>query len=103
MNRVISLSLFYLIFVSFVGAFSPLSSMLSHKIVSSSHLKRFSKVEENETDDQMRERLRQKMRRNLYNEKGVAFAPWVTRQIDEEVTIFTSLLLFLFVLFQGYH
>jgi hypothetical protein len=38
-----------------------------------------------ETDEQMRERLRAKMRKGLYNEKGVPYAPWVTKQIDEEV------------------
>ena len=38
-----------------------------------------------ETEEEMRERLRAKMRKNLYTEKGVPFAPWVTKQIDEEV------------------
>lgn len=27
------------------------------------------------------------MRKNLYSDKGVAYAPWVTKQIDEEVRI----------------
>jgi hypothetical protein len=26
------------------------------------------------------------MRKNLYSEKGVAYAPWVTNQIDEDVS-----------------
>lgn len=39
-----------------------------------------------ETDDEIRERLRQKVRKNLYSDKGVAYAPWVTNQIDEDVS-----------------
>ena len=40
-----------------------------------------------ETDVEMRERLRNKMRKGLYNEQGVAYAPWVTKQIDEEAIL----------------
>lgn len=40
-----------------------------------------------ETDDEMRERLRKKMRKGLFNENGVAYAPWVTKQIDEDVRL----------------
>ena len=40
-----------------------------------------------ETDAEMRERLKNKVRKGLYNEQGVAYAPWVTRQIDEEAII----------------
>lgn len=42
-----------------------------------------------ETDDEMRERLRVKVRKNLYSDKGVAYAPWVTNQIDEDVSFAT--------------
>jgi len=45
------------------------------------------KLKSSETDDEIRERLRTKMRKNLYNDKGVAFAPWVVNQIDEEVIL----------------
>ena len=39
-----------------------------------------------ESDEEIRERIRTKMRKNLYSDKGVAFAPWITKQIDEDVS-----------------
>jgi hypothetical protein len=42
---------------------------------------------ENETDDEARERMRRKIRKGMYNENGVAYAPWVSNQIDEEAII----------------
>jgi len=40
-----------------------------------------------ETDDEIRDRIRKKMRKNMYNEQGVAFAPWVVKQINEEAIV----------------
>ena len=45
-------------------------------------------VPANETEQEMRERLKRKAMKNLYNENGVPFAPWVTRQLDIEVSKF---------------
>lgn len=42
-------------------------------------------VEEKESDSDRRERLRAKARKMMFNEKGVPYAPWMVRQIDEEV------------------
>jgi hypothetical protein len=44
-------------------------------------------AETGETDDEIRERLRAKARKMMYNENGVAYAPWVARQIDEDAII----------------
>lgn len=38
-----------------------------------------------ETQEEMITRLRRKARKMMYNEKGVAYAPWMSRQIDEDV------------------
>lgn len=42
-------------------------------------------VPENETEDEQRERLRRKARKMMFNENGVAYAPWVAKQINEDV------------------
>lgn len=47
---------------------------------------------ENESESERRERLRIKARKMMFNEKGVAYAPWMVRQIDEEVGGGTALL-----------
>ena len=39
-----------------------------------------------ETDEEVRARWRKKIRKNMYSEDGVAYAPWVSKQIDEEVS-----------------
>lgn len=44
-------------------------------------------IPENESDAEQRERLKKKARKMMYNENGVAYAPWVTRQIDEDAII----------------
>ena len=44
-------------------------------------------IPENETDEEMRERLRAKARKMMFNENGVAYAPWVARQIDEDAIV----------------
>lgn len=41
----------------------------------------------NETDDEMRDRLRKKVRKNYYNEDGVAYAPWMQNNIDEDAIV----------------
>ena len=43
---------------------------------------------EEETDEEMRARFRKKIRKNMYSEDGVAYAPWVSKQIDEEVCFY---------------
>jgi hypothetical protein len=35
----------------------------------------------------MRARLTKKARKMMYNENGVAYAPWVSKQIDEEAIV----------------
>lgn len=35
----------------------------------------------------MRERLRKKARKMMYNENGVAYAPWVSQSIDEDAIV----------------
>lgn len=57
---------------------------------SSTRLNAKAVIPENETDEEMRARLKKKMRRNLYSDKGVAYAPWVTQQIDEDVSFRNS-------------
>jgi hypothetical protein len=44
-------------------------------------------IPENETDDEMRDRLRTKARKMMFNENGVAYAPWVARQLDEDAIV----------------
>jgi len=41
----------------------------------------------NESDQQMRERLRRKARKMMFNENGVAYAPWIAKQIDEDAIV----------------
>lgn len=43
---------------------------------------------DNETDEDARERMRRKIRKGMYNDQGVAFAPWISNQIDEEVSLY---------------
>lgn len=44
------------------------------------------KVSDNaESENDRRKRLRLKARKMMFNEKGVPYAPWMVRQIDEEV------------------
>lgn len=45
-------------------------------------------IPENETEDEMLTRLRKKARRMMFNEKGVAYAPWMSKQVDEDVRLF---------------
>ena len=42
-------------------------------------------IPENETDEEQRERLKKKARKMMFNENGVAYAPWVAKQINEDV------------------
>mmetsp|Transcript_21371 Transcript_21371/g.29404 ORF Transcript_21371/g.29404 Transcript_21371/m.29404 type:complete len:250 (+) Transcript_21371:48-797(+) len=42
---------------------------------------------ENETEEEQRERLKRKARKMMFNENGVAYAPWVAKQINEEAII----------------
>jgi hypothetical protein len=43
-------------------------------------------IPENETEDETLERLRVKARKMMYNEKGVAYAPWMSNSVDEDVS-----------------
>jgi hypothetical protein len=40
-----------------------------------------------ETDSEMRDRLKKKARKMMFNENGVAYAPWISKQIDEDAII----------------
>lgn len=44
-------------------------------------------IPENETDEEMMARLRRMARKMMFNEKGVAYAPWMAKQIDEDVSL----------------
>jgi len=41
-----------------------------------------------QTPEEIKAKIREKVRKNLYNEKGVPFAPWIAKQIDEDVSSF---------------
>ena len=72
-----------LLAVATVDAFAPRSSLK----VSTSLFAKQAPIPENESEDEMRVRLKAKARKMMYNENGVAYAPWVTRQINEEAII----------------
>jgi len=63
----------------------PKSMMASRKITK--HTANSLKMAEGESDDEIKDRIRKKMRKNMFNEKGVAYAPWVVNQIDEEAIV----------------
>ena len=73
-----------LLAVASVEAFVPRSS--SFKLSTSLYAKP-APIPEGETEDEMRVRMKAKARKMMYNENGVAYAPWVTRQINEEAII----------------
>lgn len=50
--------------------------------------KRDEPIPENETEEEKMERLRRKARRMMFNEKGVPYAPWMARQVDEDVRLY---------------
>lgn len=41
----------------------------------------------NESEQQQRERLRKKARKMMFNENGVAYAPWIANQVDEDAIV----------------
>lgn len=47
--------------------------------------KRSEPIPENETADEQRARLSRKAKKMMFNENGVAYAPWISKQIDEDV------------------
>lgn len=51
------------------------------------YLKEEDNIPENETEEEMYIRLKSKARKMMFNSKGVPFAPWLMRQIDEDVII----------------
>eukprot|EP00600_Ochromonadales_sp_CCMP1393_P006567 CAMPEP_0174956018 /NCGR_PEP_ID=MMETSP0004_2-20121128/1298_1 /TAXON_ID=420556 /ORGANISM="Ochromonas sp., Strain CCMP1393" /LENGTH=233 /DNA_ID=CAMNT_0016203999 /DNA_START=117 /DNA_END=818 /DNA_ORIENTATION=- len=59
------------------------------KIRSSSQLfaKEKEVIPENETEAEQTERLRKKAKRMMFNENGVAYAPWMSKQIDEDAMV----------------
>ena len=67
-----------------VEAFLPRNS--GHKS-STSLFAKPAPVPDNETADEMRVRMKAKARKMMFNENGVAYAPWVTKQINEEAII----------------
>ena len=44
-------------------------------------------IDPNETEEELMERMRKKARKMMYNENGVAYAPWVSQQVDEDAII----------------
>jgi hypothetical protein len=44
-------------------------------------------IDPNETEEELMERMRKKARKMMFNENGVAYAPWVSKQIDEDAII----------------
>jgi hypothetical protein len=42
---------------------------------------------DNETPEELRARMQRKARKMMYNENGVAYAPWVSKQINEDAII----------------
>jgi len=79
-NMLFVLSLLLLI-VTMVSGFG----LGMRSMVRISQLKMSEKAEE--TDEEQRDRLRKKARKMMYNENGVAYAPWVSKQIDEDAII----------------
>lgn len=79
-----NLFFFALIVVASVQAFvqhgSTRSMMLSRTRSSLS-------MKGDETESEMRERLKKKARKMMFNENGVAYAPWISKQIDEDAII----------------
>lgn len=73
-----------LLAIASVQAFAPRSSSVK---LSTSLFAKPAPIPEGETEDEMRVRMKAKARKMMYNENGVAYAPWVTRQINEEAII----------------
>ena len=67
--------------ISSVQAFVPRSGMHAMRRGASLSMKG------DETDTEMRERLKKKARKMMFNENGVAYAPWISKQIDEDAII----------------
>ena len=70
----------------------PSSSILGSKILSFRVSPLFNQLKdepipENESAQQQRERLRKKARKMMFNENGVAYAPWIANQVNEEAII----------------
>ncbi len=81
-----------LVFVTFLTLLSLAASFLHHSHMPKLNNKLTVKMTtpstgSQETDDEMRERLRKKVRKNYYNEDGVAYAPWMKNNIDEDAIV----------------
>mmetsp|Transcript_21408 Transcript_21408/g.47870 ORF Transcript_21408/g.47870 Transcript_21408/m.47870 type:complete len:251 (+) Transcript_21408:112-864(+) len=44
-------------------------------------------IPENETESEQTERLKRRAKRMMFNENGVAYAPWMNKQIDEDAMV----------------
>jgi len=44
-------------------------------------------IDPNETEDELMARMRKRARKMMFNENGVAYAPWVAKQIDEDAIV----------------
>lgn len=79
-----------LVLVTFLMLLSLATSFLHHSNMPKLNNKLTAKMAapstdgSQETDDEMRERLRKKVRKNYFNEDGVAYAPWMQNNIDED-------------------
>ena len=75
------------VLIAKLQAFMPVqrrSSILQTKSLKSLQAKG---DDDDETDSEMRERLKKKARKMMFNEKGVAYAPWIAKQVDEDAIV----------------
>ena len=54
-------------------------------------------IPEDETEEERRERWRKKIMGKMYNENGVAFAPWAVKQVNVEVSLYKQIYFLRFV------
>lgn len=74
-----------LTFVGFARAFQGLGALRARRS-SVSMRAPDEKAPENETEEQLRARMQRKARKMMFNPDGVAYAPWVSKQINEDVS-----------------
>lgn len=76
--------------MSTTEAFTSNSRFLSSKMMLSQRLYARGEakvIDPNETEEELMERMRKKARKMMFNENGVAYAPWVSQQVDEDAII----------------
>lgn len=63
------------------------SKILSNKIRNNFLNAEKEMIPDNETEEEQRARLTKKARKMMFNENGVAYAPWVAKQINEDAIV----------------